>query len=41
MRIKEKVHMNLEELNEKAIENGEKGVTAKEISEILEFREML
>lgn len=35
MRIKEKVHMNLEELSEKAIENGEKGVTAKEISEIL------
>lgn len=35
MKIKEKVHMNLEELSEKAIANGSKGVTAQEIADIL------
>ncbi len=36
MKIKERVHMNLENLSEKAIENGKKGgVTAQEIADIL------
>lgn len=35
MKIKEKVHINLEELSEKAIANGKKGVTAQEIADIL------
>lgn len=35
MKIKERVHMNLEELSEKAIADGKKGVTAQEIADIL------
>ena len=38
MKIKERVRMNLEELSEKAIANGYKGVTAQEISDILNIQ---
>lgn len=38
MKIKERVHMNLEELSEKAVANGNKGVTAQEIADILKVQ---